>query len=93
MISYMTLTRAMHILGLDNTCSKDDAFKSWKLMTVENRRSGNDEQCKILSEVKQKLKQHFGSRCIDCGVRVKRRDSRCMLHSYVHRFYGKSLKI
>lgn len=88
----MTFRQAIHLLGLTNGYTRESAFRAWKNLTIYHRKNGDDESCKILSQAKQKLKQHFGARCIDCGVRVKRRDSRCMLHSYVHRFYGKSLK-
>lgn len=88
----MTFRAAMKIIGLKTDPDKDAALLLCKRLMVFKRVAGDEEGFKILSQVKEAIKVHFGSRCVDCGARLHKRHTRCLMHANANRFYRRSLK-
>lgn len=87
----MTFRKATSILGVPSDCTVDHALLVWKQLTAFHRRNGNDEQCKVLSQVKQSIKRSIRPTCIECGVIINK-GFRCQMHVKRLRYYSNKLK-
>lgn len=87
----MTFKKATSILGVPSDCTVDHALSVWKQLTAYHRRTGNDDQCKLLSQVKQAIKHSVRPTCVECGVRICH-GSRCQMHVKRLRYYSNKLK-
>lgn len=87
----MTFRRATSLLGLSPDCTVEYALSVWKQLTAFHRRTGNEEQCKVLSQVKQAIKRSIRPTCIECGVRICK-GLRCQMHVKRFRYYSHRLK-
>ena len=89
----MTFSKSLSILGLDRTTDRQTALRACKSALIQARRAGDDERAKVLSQCKQSIKRHFGSHCVDCGVRIATGYLRCIMHHHWFRHYRRALPV
>ena len=97
-----TLKRALDELGIPHDCEVktpqgyDIAMAAWKRLTIDARRSNNDDRAAMLSLCKtiiqKKRDRHTSKVCPTCGKAKSSVANQCQMCSHTSRYYAHSLE-